>query len=325
MDDRRNYYRVLHLQPDAPIGLVRVNYRTLMQKLSAHPDLGGENWSAAHLNAAYRTLSDPKARAAYDRELLSRYDIQVIAEGRAKPRARRSSRTPNDGANRRNYYRVLQTQRDAPLAIIEASHQALRASHPDQQALLDEALALLSDPELRATYDRLIEAYDHQEALARIRLDRARAGVGDYEPTIRCYCAFCKRPHMKLDDGDPETRCDECESPLFPPPRQLLALARRAVARVRRSDPVTLFFDWPSRGLAGQVIDLSPTGMRCETTAALDLNDVIKVTSDAFQAVGSVAHGTRERTPEAIKINAGLRFLAVRFATTLGNFRSLKV
>ena len=88
MNDRRNYYRVLHLQPDAPIELVRVNYRTMMQKLGAHPDLGGEDWTAAHLNDAYRVLTDPELRAEYDRELLSQWDLAAIAQGRAKAKAR---------------------------------------------------------------------------------------------------------------------------------------------------------------------------------------------------------------------------------------------
>jgi len=67
MHNRRNYYRILHVQPDAPDAVIRASYRTLMQKLRLHPDLGGDDWNAALLNEAYRTLSDPDRRAAYDR------------------------------------------------------------------------------------------------------------------------------------------------------------------------------------------------------------------------------------------------------------------
>jgi hypothetical protein len=38
--NRRNYYRILHVQPDAPMEVIRASYRTLMQKLRFHPDLG---------------------------------------------------------------------------------------------------------------------------------------------------------------------------------------------------------------------------------------------------------------------------------------------
>ena len=66
MKNRRNYYRVLHIQPDAPLDIIKASYRTQMQKLKMHPDLGGDEWDACVLNEAYQVLSDPKKRAAYD-------------------------------------------------------------------------------------------------------------------------------------------------------------------------------------------------------------------------------------------------------------------
>jgi hypothetical protein len=69
MQNRRNYYRVLHVQPDAPVEIIRTSYRTLMQRLRMHPDLGGDHWNAAIINEAFDTLSHPAKRAAYDRIL----------------------------------------------------------------------------------------------------------------------------------------------------------------------------------------------------------------------------------------------------------------
>lgn len=66
MKNRRNYYRILHIQPDAPTDIIKASYRTQMQKLKMHPDLGGDEWDASVLNEAYRVLSNPKKRAAYD-------------------------------------------------------------------------------------------------------------------------------------------------------------------------------------------------------------------------------------------------------------------
>lgn len=68
MKNRRNYYRILHVQPDAPLAVIRASYRTLMQKLKTHPDLGGDEWNARCLNEAYAVISDPARRARYDRE-----------------------------------------------------------------------------------------------------------------------------------------------------------------------------------------------------------------------------------------------------------------
>ncbi len=67
--NQRNYYRILHVQPDAPLQIITSSYRTLMQKLKQHPDLGGEHANAALINEAYSVLTDPAKRAAYDQTL----------------------------------------------------------------------------------------------------------------------------------------------------------------------------------------------------------------------------------------------------------------
>ncbi len=69
MRNRRNYYRVLHVQRDAPAELLKSCYRALMYTLKVHPDRGGDHWNAALLNEAYAVLSDPGRRAEYDRTL----------------------------------------------------------------------------------------------------------------------------------------------------------------------------------------------------------------------------------------------------------------
>jgi hypothetical protein len=73
MKNRRNYYRLLQVQPDAPGEIIRAAYRTMMLKLKHHPDLGGSALDASDLNEAYEVLSNPRRRAAYDKELYLRY------------------------------------------------------------------------------------------------------------------------------------------------------------------------------------------------------------------------------------------------------------
>jgi hypothetical protein len=70
MSNRRNYYRILHVQPDAPVPVIRSSYRAVLQKLKRHPDLGGDHSEAALINQAYAVLTNPAKRAAYDRELM---------------------------------------------------------------------------------------------------------------------------------------------------------------------------------------------------------------------------------------------------------------
>jgi curved DNA-binding protein CbpA len=72
MENRRNYYRILQVQPGAPVEIIRASYRTLMQRLRAHPDLGGDHWNAAIINEAYAVLTDSARRAEYDRDFQAR-------------------------------------------------------------------------------------------------------------------------------------------------------------------------------------------------------------------------------------------------------------
>jgi curved DNA-binding protein CbpA len=76
MNNRRNYYRILHVQPDAPLAVIKASYRSLLQKLKIHPDLGGDHWNATLVNEAYNTLKDDKKRQHYDKTLLQ----QVMGE-----------------------------------------------------------------------------------------------------------------------------------------------------------------------------------------------------------------------------------------------------
>jgi uncharacterized protein YbaR (Trm112 family) len=80
MKNRRNYYRVLQVQPDAPLEIIRASYRTMMKELKQHPDLGGGTYGAAVLNEAYEVLSNPVRRAAYDKELYGRYSKKALSQ-----------------------------------------------------------------------------------------------------------------------------------------------------------------------------------------------------------------------------------------------------
>ena len=84
MENRRNYYRVLHVQPDAPAAVIKSTYRTLMQKLRMHPDFGGDTWNAALVNEAYAVLNDPLRREQYDRQILKRLQKRHTQETAAE-------------------------------------------------------------------------------------------------------------------------------------------------------------------------------------------------------------------------------------------------
>ena len=168
--NRRNHYRILHAQPDAPQETIKNNYRTLLQKMRLHPDLGGDDWNASLINKAYSILRNPIKRAAYDRELLSKHHISTLSQGHLS-RSRTSMKTherlfSKDGrGNKRNYYRILQIQPDTPAAIIKTSYETLKKQKNAPIELLNEAYQVLGNPSGRKCYDLLFLQSPHSSTL----------------------------------------------------------------------------------------------------------------------------------------------------------------
>lgn len=98
--DSRTYYEVLHVSRDAPREIIRGSYRTLMQQLKHHPDLGGDTSTAALINEAYAVLSDAKRRAEYDErlDLLSQVAEETVSapEKSQEPAPQTTERRPVD-------------------------------------------------------------------------------------------------------------------------------------------------------------------------------------------------------------------------------------
>jgi hypothetical protein len=66
-----NYYKILRVSQDASRSEIRSAYRRLARK--KHPDVNDEAGASrefTHIAKAYKVLSDPKERAAYDKQLL---------------------------------------------------------------------------------------------------------------------------------------------------------------------------------------------------------------------------------------------------------------
>ena len=97
MKNKRNYYRILYVQPDAPTALIRASYQTLMQKLKQHPDLGGRHWNASIINEAYQVLVDVEKRRAYDRVLFGKKDHATLGRQHARQRQAADSPDQEDG------------------------------------------------------------------------------------------------------------------------------------------------------------------------------------------------------------------------------------
>lgn len=351
-NERRNYYRTLNVQPDASLEIIKNNYRTLLQKLRLHPDLGGKHWNAAIINEAYNILRHPEKRAAYDRDLLKQYGVRRLSQGHLEKSTLNESTiisdTKDSHGNQRNYYRLLNIQADSPDSIIKTSYLTLSKKSNLPKELLNEAYRILSNPEKRALYDRLITRYPHPEALDKLNTGKQKqatksldisvyTGVDSqqtkvnnksinntyYQPVITQYCTFCKTPHEQSPCKDTAPLCGECKSPLFPPSKSFIDQQRRDIVRLTNDSKVQLYIYWPGKFSIGTVTDISPLGIQLVSSIELSQDQIIKVDGEDFKAVGIVSHtnGNKQEMSKD-KYTTGIQFLTVNFNKNKGQFFS---
>lgn len=360
-NERRNYYRILNVQPDAPIEIIRNNYRTLLQKLRLHPDLGGKNWNASIINEAYNVLRNPEKRAAYDLSLLQRYKIHSLSRGHlvksaSRPRLNTTIHKKDRHGNQRNFYRLFNIQPDSPVNIIKTSYLSLSKNSSIPKELLNEAYSILGNVDKRKLYDRLLNQYCHADAIGKlmtgsrynlskpkpssIALLSARASHGHtstsnlkakyngnnknyYQPVITQYCFFCKTPHNQSPCKHTTAICHECYSPLSPPSPTFLEQQRREVVRLSQRSLIQFYLFWPGKKLTGKIADISPTGMQLLSSIKLNKNQTIKLDGDDFKAVGIVSYNRSDYEDNEFETyTSGIKFLAVNFDKLKGQFFS---
>ena len=59
-EERRNLYRILHVQPEAPPEVIKAAYRALMITLRGHPDL----CARSHFDYGTRAAEDRRSASA---------------------------------------------------------------------------------------------------------------------------------------------------------------------------------------------------------------------------------------------------------------------
>ncbi len=244
-NNRRNYYRLLHVQSDAPLEVIKASYRTLMRSLKKHPDLGGDQWDAALINEAYAVLSTPERRETYDRD-----------------------------------------------------HTILKES-------VGRTLCVPSKP---------------VEEPAKLGSTLLTQQV-TLEPVRPRICAFCKtensRNHQRADEV-----CRGCGGPLT----RLIDVAaghsnRRTARRIEHETDIHYRADSSRpRTTSGQMVDLSPTGLRFLSRRRLTPGHVIKIDSATLSAVARV---TRSSAADATGLfTTGVRFLTLALGCPRGTFVS---
>jgi len=340
MIERRNFYRILHAQPDASMAVIQENYRVLKQKLQKHPGLSAAYWNEDLLDVAYRTLSNPSRRCAYDIELLQYYHIDTLTHGAlggsTNNKSGSKSANSNSGQfNLKNFYRILQVQSDAPAAIIASSYQTLKKSNPSDITSLDEAYRILSNDTTRQQYDVYLARYlaeISKEAQAsttypistsstNTSANPVVASLQPYQAVILHYCAFCKTPYHSHTNVYGNESCLECGSPITHIEHESLRLLRRTKKRIEMQGNFLFYLFWPCEPHRGSFQDLSSSGLRFWCQRSLDLGEIVKIDAANLQAVAEVTHTNTEGNG----ISIGTRFITAKFDQSCGNFISVEI
>jgi len=209
---------------------------------------------------------------------------------------------------RRNLYRILYVQPEAPTAVIKASYRALMSTlriHPDlggdhdQAARINHAYEVLSDPQRRKAYDLALR---RPRAEARFGFAAAAPPPGAAGPDPARWasngvCPFCRAGLPAVLSI--ETSCPRCGSPLQPPPGEREErpelIGRRRSTRVARSGEAALRLAGAAEDFTVRLRDLSFTGLSVESARPVAVESVVRVRTDAFDAVALVvqcrAHG----------------------------------
>jgi hypothetical protein len=230
-----------------------------------------------------------------------------------------------------DYYRVLLVAPEAPAAIIETSYRTLKQrlrSRPGavaDEALLDEAYRVLSDPEQRA-------AFDLQRDIAIGQRDADFAATCVLDPDAEQYaahrCLFCGTAHGLERALDRDDNCRECASPLYPAERQRLEYSgQRMLRRISKRREIDLYVSWPQPApYTAEMRDISLNGMRLAAAAPLQLNQIVKIDCASCAAVARVAHCERDNsnTSPTDRWFVGVEFLTLRFRSSRGTFISAR-
>jgi hypothetical protein len=238
--------------------------------------------------------------------------------------------------NRRNHYRLLHVQPDAPPEVIKAAYRALIATrHPDvggdedQAALLNDAYAVLSDPAKRAGYDARRGARTSARARDAHAASAPRATPPATPPapppaTPPAHaCPMCRLglPVSRGRDTGGDTRCTRCRAPLA----RVRAAGpagtptdRRGIPRVSKSDWAIMYVDWQADAIDVRMRDLSLDGISVYSGLELPPNRVVRIVGQSFDVVAVVV-GCR-RLDAVFTVHAQL--VTALFAEATGGFVS---
>lgn len=169
----RDYYEILGITPEATPGEIKKSYRSLVRKYhpDVHPDKKLAERAFVQISEAYRTLSDPDKKRAYDRERATRTDARP-GPGVSEVFTSRSGSTTTSARPKPNVTKFIN---DAEFAFIrgrlgEAEALCRRALQQDRTCA--RAYTILGDIyHAHGNKDKAIENYSYAVQFDPHRMD----------------------------------------------------------------------------------------------------------------------------------------------------------
>lgn len=237
--------------------------------------------------------------------------------------------------NRRNYYRLLHVQHDAPAEVIKAAYRALIAMHhPDkggdhtEAAMVNEAYNVLSDAPRRAAYDKQRAAKQQAKSARDAAPDTSTPGASasssssTQSSTPRSgsahRCPLCGLGTPSVINAT--SRCARCRAPLAPVVHNNKKgmVERRSMPRVSKSDWALMYVDWPSEVIDVRMRDISLDGLSVYSGAEIAVKRTIRVAGASFDVVAEIV--SCRRVGKVFTLHG--RLITAYFSTPSGSFVS---
>jgi hypothetical protein len=215
--------------------------------------------------------------------------------------------------------------------------------------LINEAFAVLGDPDARAAYDAGMAAdsdparppdvaHGHGVRSSGIDANDDRDGVGDRDAAdhqesppepfdTNDHCLFCAVRCRSMQHREPDDVCGYCAAPLYPAEQRRFEVdSQRAIERIPRQTPAA-FSLRSGQGLEhqGLVHDISLNGMQLRSFTELTQDQIVLIRTDVLDAVARVIDSQMLSAESAGSWRVGLVFLTMKLHRSRGSFVSVDV
>lgn len=278
-----DYYKLLHVQRDAPSPIIKASYRAMMQKMQHHPDLGGDEKTAQQLNLAVSVLCNPDKRSQYDQALAQ-------AEFHARPAPASANNTTTGKPSTSSASACDPAAHDPSVNKAKpASSRSAAAGRSAPESSIDSAAVIPMPRNARCPFCKATHS-------------SGKAGSSGYSTSLWCLqCGGAATP-IRLQHN-------------------IESQEMRQIHRQTHTLPALLWHCWPqAEPLEAMLIDFSPAGCALDCIDAYPARQILKVKTDLFDAICQVCF-CKPAAQTGLSM-LGLEFMTLNLNSSQGRFLS---